>query len=140
MKELKSLKRSELIEIIYQLKKNEQKLRDEIADLSNKLEDKSIRIDEAGSVADAAISISKVFAAAQEAADIYLEEIKRRRDDLDNECLLIKEEAEKQAADLIREAMRQRDIITEQSKKSREELKKFRTIIQNLEGEADLDI
>ena len=43
-KELKRLSRRELVDIIYQLKKNEQEMQEEIESLKNELEDKRIRI------------------------------------------------------------------------------------------------
>ena len=60
-KELKRLSRRELVDIIYQLKKNEQKMQEEIESLKNELEDKRIRISTAGSIADAAMSVTNVF-------------------------------------------------------------------------------
>ena len=72
--ELKKLNRRELVDIIYQMKKNEQLLQDEIAVLRSELEEKRIRLSEAGSIADAAVSITDVFTAAQSAADLYLHE------------------------------------------------------------------
>lgn len=85
-KELKRLSRRELVDIIYQLKKNEQDLQEEIVLLRNKLGDKEIQISEAGSIAEASINVSNVFSAAQNAADIYLQEIKKMKDDTQKEC------------------------------------------------------
>ena len=50
-KDLKRLRRSELIEVIYQLKKNEERLEERIDALEAALQDKSIKIEKAGSVA-----------------------------------------------------------------------------------------
>ena len=47
-KEMKSLNRSELIEIIYQLKKSEQELQKENADLRRMLDSKRITLSKAG--------------------------------------------------------------------------------------------
>lgn len=81
-KELKHLRRSELIEIIYLLQKNEQKLTAQVAELQKQLNVRYLKMLDAGSVAEASLVITDIFARAQEAADIYLEEIKRRRDEL----------------------------------------------------------
>ena len=43
-KELKHLNRRELVDIIYQLKKNEQEMQEELESLKKELEDKRIRI------------------------------------------------------------------------------------------------
>ena len=85
-KELKKLSRRELVDIIYQLKKNEQQLQEEIAALKAALEEKRIRISEAGSIAEAAVSISKLFSSAQEAADLYLEEIRCMKEEARKAC------------------------------------------------------
>ena len=74
-KNLKKLNRRELVDIIYQMKKNELQMQEEIAALKDALEDKRLKIANAGSLADAAVQITQIFTAAQAAADIYLEEI-----------------------------------------------------------------
>jgi len=75
-KELKRLGKSDLIEIIYQQKKQELELRQQLEDAEQKLADRRIRIAESGSLAEAALKINGIFEAAQEAADTYLAEIK----------------------------------------------------------------
>ena len=85
-KELKKLSRRELVDIIYQMKKNEQQLQEEVAALQEALQDKRIRIEEAGSVAVAALSISDVLGAAQKTADLYLHEIACMKADTEKEC------------------------------------------------------
>ena len=92
-KELKRLNRRELMDIIYQMKKNEQRMQEKIDDLQAELQDKRLRISEAGSIAEAAASIANVFSAAQETADLYLHEIA---------CM--KTETEKQCAEMIQKA------------------------------------
>lgn len=96
-KELKHLNRGELIDIIYELKKSEQDLEAENAHLRELLEAKRIAFADAGSLADAAVAVSGVFAAAQNAADIYLDEIKKRRADTELECRRMIENAKIQA-------------------------------------------
>ena len=76
-KELKKMSRRELMDIIYQMKKNEQQMQEEIASLQEALQDKRISLSVAGSVADAAASITNVFSAAQMTADLYLQDIAR---------------------------------------------------------------
>ena len=78
-KELRNLSRRELIDVIYQMKKNEQKMQDEIAALQSALQEKHIQFSEAGSIAEVAASITNVFSAAQATADLYLQEISRMK-------------------------------------------------------------
>ena len=77
-KKLMHMRRTELIEIIYQLQQSEEELRAEVEQLRSELEDRRIRIGTAGSVAEAALSLSGIFEAAQRAADIYCEELRLR--------------------------------------------------------------
>jgi multidrug efflux pump subunit AcrA (membrane-fusion protein) len=85
-KELRKLNRRELIEIIYQMKKNEQKMQEEIAALQTQLQEKRLRLSEAGSIAEAAVSVTNVFSAAQAAADMYLQEIACMKEEAKMQC------------------------------------------------------
>lgn len=96
-KELRKLNRRELIEIIYQMKKNEQQLQEQIAALQAELDEKRLRLSEAGSIAEAALSVTNVFSAAQAAADLYLHEISCMRENAEKECAKIIEDARKAA-------------------------------------------
>ena len=76
--ELKKLNRAELLELLLEQERENNRLRIEIRDLKLKLEDRSINLVEAGNIADAALRIQSVFEAAQAAADTYLYNIKRK--------------------------------------------------------------
>ncbi len=71
-KELRKMSRMELIEIIYALQQNEKMLRTENTELKRKLEDKKIKIENAGSIAEAALELNRVFEDAQSAAEQYI--------------------------------------------------------------------
>ena len=103
-KELKRLNRRELVDIIYQLKKNEQENREKIEALEEELQDKRIRISVAGSIAEAATDITHIFATAQRTADLYLHEIASMKEDTEKECAKMLEEARKQAKMILEEA------------------------------------
>ncbi len=70
-KELRRMNRTELIEIIYALQQNENNLRTENEELKEQLDDKAIRIEQAGSIAEAALSLNHIFEDAQRAAEQY---------------------------------------------------------------------
>ena len=97
-KELKKLSRRELVDIIYQMKKNEQQMQAEIASLQEALQEKRIRISYAGSIAEAAVSIADVLNAAQTAADLYLQEISCMKEETQKECERIISAAKRAAA------------------------------------------
>ena len=103
-REFKRLRRADLIEIIYRLQENEEKYRKAIDEMSKKLGERRTKIENAGSIAEAAISLSGVFEAAQDAADRYLQDVYRRREEAAMELEKAKKEAEKIRSDARREA------------------------------------
>jgi vacuolar-type H+-ATPase subunit H len=102
-KELRKLNRRELIDIIYQMKKTEQQMQEQIAALQAELEEKRLRLSQAGSIAEAALAVTNVFSAAQEAADLYLNEIACMKTETERECKKILEQTRKAAADILPE-------------------------------------
>lgn len=100
-KEFKRLSRYQLIEIIYQLQLRQQELSAENERLTNALEDKRLRISEAGNIAEAALDIHNVLQSAQEAAAMYLEEIRIMREETNEECQRLLEEARAEAQSIV---------------------------------------
>lgn len=96
-KELKKLNRRELVDVIYQLKKNEEHLQAQIASLEAQLQDKRIHLTSAGSIAEAAADITGLFAAAQAAADLYLQEIAHLKEDTELACQQLLADAQAKA-------------------------------------------
>lgn len=103
-KEFKRLKRADLLEIIYHLQENEEKYREAIARMRKQLEDRQTKIGNAGSIAEAAISMSGVFEAAQDAADRYLKDIQRLHEEAAMELENAKKEADRIRAEARWEA------------------------------------
>ena len=77
-KELLKLKRSELLEIMLAQSREIDKLREELEETKAKLEDREIRIEKAGSLAEASLRLTNIFEEAQKAVDLYVENRKRR--------------------------------------------------------------
>ena len=76
-KELLKLKKSELLEIMLAQSKEIDSLRAQLEEANAELRDKRIAIEESGSIAEASLTLTKIFEEAQKAADIYLENVKR---------------------------------------------------------------
>lgn len=74
-KELRKLNRAELQDIVTEQNIVIAKLQDRVEELELALRDRTIKIDEAGSIADAAVQINGVFEATQNAAKQYLDNI-----------------------------------------------------------------
>ena len=77
-KELLSLKKSELLEIMLAQSREIDSLRAQLAEANARLEERRIAIEESGSIAEASLKLTKVFEEAQKAADLYVENVKRK--------------------------------------------------------------
>lgn len=84
-KDLRRLKRVELLDMLIEQGRlveaqteEIRKLKEQCEELNRKLEDRRISLDKAGSIADASLKIAKVFVAAEDAAKIYLENLREK--------------------------------------------------------------
>ena len=68
-KELRKLRRTELLELMLQMQEENQ-------ELNQMLLDRRITLEQTGSIAEAALKLNKVFEAAQQAAEDYLNSIR----------------------------------------------------------------
>lgn len=100
-KEFQRLTRAQLIDIIYQLQLNQDKLTEENRQLKAALEDKSLRMDEAGNIAEAALIMNDVFRNAQNAAEQYLAEIRAIRAETEEQRQKILADAQAQAQEIL---------------------------------------
>lgn len=121
-KDLKFLNRTELIDVIYQLKKNEQALQAENAELKRQLKLRRITSDSAGSIAEAALSLSGVFTAAQDAADQYLAEIAQRRRDIETDYNTLIKRGQERAEAMLREAELRCAQLNAQAREAQQQL------------------
>lgn len=74
-KELQKLSRSELLELLLIQSREMDELKIRTEQLQQQLQNRQITLSQAGSIAEAALQLSGIFAAAQEAADLYLENV-----------------------------------------------------------------
>lgn len=82
-KKLRRLSRRDLVEIIYEVRKNEAALLEENEALKKQLEERDFKISRAGSLAELSASLNGLFEAAQATADQYLSEIRAAAADAD---------------------------------------------------------
>lgn len=97
-KQLHKLGKTDLLTLIYKQEKQIQRLTKEVEELKQQLEDRTIQIKEAGSIAEASLKINKIFEVAQQAADEYLRSIKEVNKP-SHECAEINEKASNDKAD-----------------------------------------
>jgi len=93
-KEVRRLRRSDLLELLVEQRKENERLEEQIKILEKKLEDRTIQIDAAGSIAEAALRLNDVFEAAQAACEQYKENIKIK-------CEQMEEETRKKCEDML---------------------------------------
>ena len=82
-KELKHLNRADLLELLLEQSRENDRLRQELTEAQTKLDERTIRVESTGSLADAALALSGVFEAAQDACDLYLDNIRQQYPELD---------------------------------------------------------
>ena len=77
-KELKRLRRSDLMEMLLELSKENMELRRQLQEAEEKLADRQLQIQQAGSLAAAALQLNRIFEDAQAACDQYEYNIRKR--------------------------------------------------------------
>ncbi len=115
-RELRRMRRTELVEIIYALKQSEDRLKAENAALTAQLQDRQIHIENAGSIAQAALQLNKVFEAAQAAADDYLHSVQVGREDAETTAANTLAQARSEAQRILAEAQAQADSLKAKTK------------------------
>ena len=101
--ELRKLKRGDLLELLVAQSRETEELREKLQTAEQELASRRIRLNEAGSIANAALDLNGVFAAAQAAADQYLESIRLQSQDTESHCAQLVAEAQEKADRLLAE-------------------------------------
>lgn len=116
-RELKHLSRAELLELLLAQTKETERLSAELEQAQSELADRRLRLQEAGSLAQAAIEINGVMEAAQAAAQQYLDNIRLMEEETRQQCEQMLADAEKKAArvrqDLLKDAKTEASQLTQ---------------------------
>ena len=100
-KAFRRMNRSDLVQIIFQYQQKDSDSQKLIEDMTAQINDRRLRIQQSGSVAEAALSVNHVMEAAQAAADQYLEEVRLKNAYTDDEAAKVIADAQKQAEQII---------------------------------------
>ena len=92
--ELRKLKRTELLELLLVQTKEKERLQQEVTNLKNQLNSRELKINKAGTLAEAAFEMNGVLEAAQAAAQQYLDNIKSLSDRQEHICATKEKEIE----------------------------------------------
>lgn len=76
-KELRRLSRAELLEMLLAQTDENERLRKRLVEVERSLDDRRIEASRAGSLAEASLRLNGVFQAADQAANQYLENVRR---------------------------------------------------------------
>lgn len=98
--ELRRLSRADLIDIIYTLQQQKEQAEQQLAQAQAQLQDRQLRLANAGSIAEAALSLNGVFDAAQ-AADQYLQAVRTSAAETQAQKEQILVDAERQAKEIV---------------------------------------
>ncbi len=133
-KELKKLKRSELLSMLLDEVRENEALRRQIDEIGAELKDKRTRIANAGSIAEASLQLTRIFEDAQAAADQYLMNIRQLEerwmdepDEVGQEVLNrqaseeVLESARREAEEIREKARQDADRILDAARKSRKD-------------------
>lgn len=93
-KDLKRLRRRDLLEMLLDLTKENELLRERNDELEAQLKDRTLTISNAGTLAEAALQLSGVFQAAQDACDQYTYNMQLR-------CQRMEEEAKAKCMQML---------------------------------------
>ncbi|MBQ3182555.1 MAG: hypothetical protein IJB57_02695 [Clostridia bacterium] len=118
--DLKRLTRAELLELLIEQTIENERLREQIREMQDKLLEKRLICDESGSIAEAAIRLNGVFEAAQAACDQYIENIKLLSDPdavkhTEEKCNAMIEEAKERADAYWAEVQKRVEELTSKS-------------------------
>ena len=107
-RELRRLGRRDLLELLIRQEQQNEKLRARVSELEELLSDRSIAIENCGTMAEAAMVLNSVFESADKAAAQYLESIKGCAEQQESAFNRIVAEAEQRAEAIIDSAEKEK--------------------------------
>ena len=94
---LNKLNRNELLQLLLEQTRENEKLRQENEALTNRLNEKMLKVSIAGNLANAVLAVNGIMESAQKAADQYLENIAEMEKQTKIKCELMIKQAEDEA-------------------------------------------
>lgn len=98
------MNRHELLQLLLEMTEENDRLKAKLGEAEEKFRDRSIAVDEAGSIAEAAMRLNGVFDAAQTAAKDYLDNIRALSERQDRICERLILDAKDTAAQIVADA------------------------------------
>lgn len=105
-RELRKLSRAELLGLLLEESRENERLREQLNQANQALIGKNIALTKAGSIAEAALALNGVFDAAEQAAQQYLDNIQRLSGEQQTLCQRMEDEARQKAEKMLAETRR----------------------------------
>ena len=103
-KELRRLSRADLLELLVAQRRENEQLRCILNETQAQLADRTIRIDKAGSIAEASLQLSGIFDAAQDSCQYYMDNIRLLSDRQHLVCQQMERETKEKCDRMVMEA------------------------------------
>ena len=103
-KELRRLSRTDLLELLLAQRRENEQLRCILDQTQAQLADRTIQIDNAGSIAEASLQLSGIFNAAQDSCQYYLDNIKLLSERQNEICQQMEAETKEKCEKMVAEA------------------------------------
>lgn len=115
-KELRRLRRDDLLQILIDQQRQNDELKAALEEAKKALEDRRIKLNESGSIAEAAMRLNGVFEAAQAAVDQYTAQMREEAD-------AMRDKARLTAEDVVQSARGEAERILKEARGEAERLK-----------------
>ena len=103
-RELRRLSRADLLELLLAQRKENEQLRCILDQTQAQLADRTIKIDKAGSIAEASLQLSGIFTAAQDSCQYYLDNIRLLSERQSQICQQMEQETKEKCDRMVAEA------------------------------------
>jgi len=121
-KELRKLNRKDLLQMLIEQSQEVQVLREKLAEAETALENKTITIDQAGSIAEAALQLNGIFQASQDACQQYMDNVRQLCQCKEENCARMEEESQAKAKSIVEEAEKQKADMERETKAKCDEM------------------
>ncbi|MDD6442009.1 MAG: hypothetical protein PUG71_07900 [bacterium] len=122
--DLKKLSRRDLLEMLIEQSKEVSELREKLNEAEASLKSREIKVNEAGSIAEAALQLNGVFEAAQAACQQYTDNICQLSQRQEEICTRIEAESEAKAKKILEEAQKKSEEMEHHTKVQCDEMVK----------------
>ena len=103
-KELRRLSRTDLLELLLAQRRENEQLRCILDQTQSQLADRTIKIEKAGSIAEASLQLSGIFTAAQDSCQYYMDNIKLLSERQAQVCQQMEQETQEKCDRMVAEA------------------------------------